>query len=182
MRILFSEYFQCVSVPDDAEWPGKANNSMKFIWSMSSSSVGSAPADLTGALAGGHSSWAELHVSLRSLMVHPAQGKNLPCVPGRSFDNKPCKRVYYENTALLISWKQWIWIYLNVAFLSALKTWINYKYAETICTETCGFDLSALFKEKKIIDFGLVWTQFWALLLPLGCCKSRACQSYFMLL
>lgn len=89
---------------------------------LSSFSVGSVPAGLTGALAGEHSPWAELHVSLRSLMVHPAQGKNLPCMPERSFDNKPFKRVYYENTALLIPWKQWIWINLKCGILISLKS------------------------------------------------------------
>lgn len=54
-------------------------------------------------------------------MVHPAQGKNLLCMPERSFDNKPFKRVYYENTALLIPPKQWIWINLKCGILISLK-------------------------------------------------------------
>lgn len=64
-------------------------------------------------------------------MVHPAQGKNLLCMPERSFDNKPFKRVYYENTALLIPRKQWIWINLKCGILISLKSLNKLKICRT---------------------------------------------------
>lgn len=83
--------------------------------------------------------------------LHAIQGKTLPCMPKRSFDSKPFKRVYYNQTLT------------NILKMMGLKcgTLISFKSMNKlkICRDHLYWNLSiasTLFEKSKI-SFGLFW-------------------------
>ena len=133
VRILLCGCIQSVSISDDTEWPGKEKKSMSsgaFVWSAG---------QLLGWLGSCWLGWCSGRRALAPSRAVPQLevtagarcSRRKPTLPAwkklwqSTFDNQPFKRVYYENTALLILWNSGFGSVWNVAFLSTLKAWIN---------------------------------------------------------